>query len=132
MNIYKFNEEEVQKEWEAFRPLVYRALREIGEHMPKRPNPKSQEIEELIRYIMDKRFEVSEHMGKIEEFRDLAYAEVMMDLWEANPKQSTTLMKAEADGKISSVTGLHAFTKHIWSSLEGAMMGAQSLLRAMP
>lgn len=132
MNRYTFHDPETQKAWENFNSVIYPQLKAIGDKVPKRANPNEQEIEELIRSLMEYSFQVARWLGNLEYFHETAYAETMMEVWEKDKKKQSTLIKAEVDGKIANVTAMLGKGKHTWKALELCLTGAQSLLRRMP
>ena len=132
MTPYTFTDKQVQDEWRKFAEPTYNALREIRDHLPKRPNPDKHELDELIVYIMDKTQDVAEWLGKLESFRDVAMAEVMLRIENDRPGGSTTLSKIQAKGETAQITAILAHAHNVWSSLSGTLMGAQSMLRKLP
>ena len=132
MNRYTFHDAETQTAWENFNSVIYPQLKEIGDKIPKRPNPKSEEIEECIRVLMEYSFQVARWLGNLEYFYEVAHSEAMMDIWEKDKKRQSTLIKSEVDGRIANVTAMVAKGKHTWKAIELSLMGAQSLLKRMP
>jgi hypothetical protein len=129
---FTFQDPATQASWVAFAEPSYKALKAIRARMPKTPNPKRDEMEALIAYLMDMDFEVAEVLSKFEAFYDMAKAEAMMDGWERNPKTGTTIIKEVAEGQIADVMQKMAYAKYVWACLERSLMGSQSLLRKMP
>ena len=140
MNHFVFENPEIQSQWEAFCDPAWDRLRKLSAKVPKDLNTRVKGLENIIETLMAEQFGndeagligLAELNGRIEYFRDVANAEVMMSLYEANPKQNITMLKAQAEGKIASITALAAFAKHIWAAVERALMSAQSLLKRAP
>ena len=129
---FKFSDPEIQKAWEGFNQVILPELFKIGDKVPKHPSPKSQDVEESIRALMECSFNVAKWIGNLEYYWDVAHSQAMMEVWERNPKASTTMIKSEADGMVANVTGILAKAKHTYKAIELSLMGCQSSLKRMP
>jgi hypothetical protein len=129
---YIFENAEIQARWKTFYPETWKMLRALKAKMPNDINTRTKDIESIIEWIMTENEKMADLVAQIGQFRDVAYSEAMMKIYEEFPKQSTTLIKAESDGLISQVTYLLAYAENLWKMLERNGMLAQSLLRRQP
>lgn len=132
MKDYVFEDKQLQAKWITFYPETWKMLHSLKSKMPTDINSRTKDIENIIEIIMIENEKMSDVLAQVGQFREVAYSEVMMNIYEQDPKRSTTLMKAETDGIISQVTYLLAFAENVWKVLERNGMLAQSLLRRMP
>lgn len=132
MKSYQFQDQEVQAEWFIFGPETYAKLKAIRARIPEEVNARSRNLEKLIEDLMDVRFDVADWLAKCEEFENLAHGEALTKLYELNPKMSVTILKEQAGAQVANVVALHAFCRHVFSSIESATMSAMSLLRKAP
>jgi len=132
MTPYKFQNQATQDDWVKFAEEVMPKIKAIGDRVPKMPNPQHQELEELLRYAMEVQFKVAKWLGKMEYFYEIAISESMMEVWEKDTKRSTTMIKAEVDGRVANITSALAVMKYTWKAIETCVMASQSLLKRAP
>jgi hypothetical protein len=127
-----FKDEKIQSEWLDFNVSAYEKIKALSAKVPHDLNTRTKGIEQIIETLMQEQFEIAETLATIKYFYDVAYAEAVMERYEENPKMSTTLIKAEAEGDVAQITQLNAYGSHIWQAIERALMSAQSLLKRVP
>jgi len=129
---YVFQDQQIQKEWEAFNPEAMRKLQAINAKVPKDLNSRTKGIEGIIEDLMSEQFSIAKTLAEIEYFQETANAEALIGLYNEQPKTSVTILKEEAHGMVAQVTALHAFGKYVWQGIERALIAATSLLRKAP
>ena len=129
---YQFKSAEIEAQWIVFCPKAGAKLRVIQAKVPKDLPTRTKSLEEIIENLMSVQFDIAETMAQIEYYYEVANAEAVMEIYEKNPKASTTLIKIEAGGEVAQITALLAYSKFVWSGIERALMSAQSLLKRCP
>jgi calcineurin-like phosphoesterase len=132
MKIFTFHDPDIQEKWLVFEPAVKEILNGINAEVPKDVNHRTKGIESIIETLMDKQFPITRLMGRIEYFVNVANAQAVMDIYEKNPKCSTTIIKAQAEGEISELIALQAYAKYLWQAMERALISAQALMKRLP
>lgn len=132
MGDYQFKNGEIQARWLAFHIEADKKLRAVNAKIPKDLTLRTRNIESIIENLMEEQFEIAKLLAKVEYFYETASSEAIMEAYEKDPKMSTTIIKAKAEGEIANLTALMSYGKFVWQGIERALMSAQSLYKKAP